>query len=151
MQPSQLLRKLAAYPRQNELAAARREVGRIERSLFMIDPSILGTLFEHGLDPGKRAELGAHYTDRDKISARPHDRHGRARRGERDAGRMIWRARRCCRSSPQASDRAPGQHDTSEPVVRRHVAHRPNHLAGQSVQMYRGDSREACGDTPCKD
>ena len=36
MRPSQL-RKLAAYPRQNELAAALREVGRIERSLFMID------------------------------------------------------------------------------------------------------------------
>ena len=32
-----------------------------------IDPSILGTLFERGLDPGKRAQLGAHYTDRDKI------------------------------------------------------------------------------------
>ena len=33
-----------------------------------IDPSILGTLFERGLDPGKRAQLGAHYTDRDKIT-----------------------------------------------------------------------------------
>ena len=32
-----------------------------------IDPSILGTLFERGLDPGKRAQLGAYYTDRDKI------------------------------------------------------------------------------------
>ena len=32
-----------------------------------IDPSILGTLFERGLDPGKRTQLGAHYTDRDKI------------------------------------------------------------------------------------
>ena len=32
-----------------------------------IDPSILGTLFERGLDPGKRAQLGAHYADRDKI------------------------------------------------------------------------------------
>ena len=32
-----------------------------------IDPSILGTLFERGLDPGKRVQLGAHYTDRDKI------------------------------------------------------------------------------------
>ena len=32
-----------------------------------IDPSLLGTLFERGLDPGKRAQLGAHYTDRDKI------------------------------------------------------------------------------------
>ena len=37
MRPSQILRKLAAYPRQNEMAAALREVGRIERSLFMID------------------------------------------------------------------------------------------------------------------
>ena len=32
-----------------------------------IDPSILGTLFERGLDPRKRSQLGAHYTDRDKI------------------------------------------------------------------------------------
>ena len=32
-----------------------------------VDPSILGTLFERGLDPNKRAQLGAHYTDRDKI------------------------------------------------------------------------------------
>ena len=32
-----------------------------------IDPSILGTLFERGLDPGKRSQLGAHYTDRNKI------------------------------------------------------------------------------------
>ena len=32
-----------------------------------IDPSILGTLFERGLDPAKRAQLGAHFTDRDKI------------------------------------------------------------------------------------
>ena len=30
-------------------------------------PSILGTLFERGLDPDKRSQLGAHYTDRDKI------------------------------------------------------------------------------------
>lgn len=32
-----------------------------------IDPSILGTLFEAGLDPDKRSQLGAHYTDRAKI------------------------------------------------------------------------------------
>lgn len=32
-----------------------------------IDPTIFGTLFERGLDPGKRSQLGAHYTDRDKI------------------------------------------------------------------------------------
>ena len=32
-----------------------------------VDPSIMGTLFERGLDPSKRSQLGAHYTDRDKI------------------------------------------------------------------------------------
>ena len=32
-----------------------------------VDPSILGTLFERGLDPDKRSQLGAHYTDADKV------------------------------------------------------------------------------------
>jgi type II restriction/modification system DNA methylase subunit YeeA len=31
------------------------------------DTSIFGTLFERGLDPDKRSQLGAHYTDRDKV------------------------------------------------------------------------------------
>ncbi|MBP6655312.1 Tn3 family transposase [uncultured Bradyrhizobium sp.] len=35
--PSQILRKLASYPRQNDLAVALREVGRVERTLFMIE------------------------------------------------------------------------------------------------------------------
>jgi TnpA family transposase len=35
--PSLILRKLASYPRQNELAVALREIGRVERTLFMID------------------------------------------------------------------------------------------------------------------
>ena len=48
MRPSQILRQLAAYPRQNELAAALREVGRVERSLFMMD----GTT-----DPGMRRRV----------------------------------------------------------------------------------------------
>ena len=38
-----------------------------KRDWSEIDPSILGTLFERGLDPDKRSQLGAHYTDRDKI------------------------------------------------------------------------------------
>lgn len=37
------------------------------RDWSQIDPSILGTLFERGLDPDKRSQLGAHYTDREKI------------------------------------------------------------------------------------
>ena len=32
-----------------------------------IEPAILGTLFERGLDPEKRGQLGAHYTDHEKI------------------------------------------------------------------------------------
>src|SRR3546814_17407550 len=38
-----------------------------QRDWSQIDPSNLGTLFERGLDPAKRSQLGAHYTDRDKI------------------------------------------------------------------------------------
>lgn len=41
------------------------EVARLDWS--NIEPSIMGTLFERGLDPDKRSQLGAHYTDRDKI------------------------------------------------------------------------------------
>ncbi len=32
-----------------------------------IEPAILGTLFERGLDPAKRRQIGAHYTDMDSI------------------------------------------------------------------------------------
>ena len=52
MRPSQLLRKLAAYPRQNELAAALREVGRIERSLFMIEWTTDPDVRRRALVPG---------------------------------------------------------------------------------------------------
>ena len=41
-------------------AAARLDWSRVE-------PAILGTLFERGLDPDKRGQLGAHYTDHEKI------------------------------------------------------------------------------------
>lgn len=42
-------------------------IAAAEKEWEEIDPSILGTLFERGLDPDKRSQLGAHYTDRDKI------------------------------------------------------------------------------------
>lgn len=32
-----------------------------------VDPSIIGTLFERGLDPAKRSQLGAHFTGREDI------------------------------------------------------------------------------------
>ena len=37
MQPSQLLKKLAARRRQHNLALALQEIGRVERALFIID------------------------------------------------------------------------------------------------------------------
>jgi len=49
--PSRILRKLAAYPRQNDLAAALREVGRIERTLFIIE-----WLLDTGMQ--RRAQVG---------------------------------------------------------------------------------------------
>jgi len=41
------------------------EIARLNWSA--VDPSIFGTLFERGLDPSKRAQLGAHYTSRQDI------------------------------------------------------------------------------------
>ena len=40
-------------------------VSRLDWS--QVEPAIFGTLFERGLDPSKRAQLGAHYTDRESI------------------------------------------------------------------------------------
>ncbi|MBI3271814.1 MAG: class I SAM-dependent DNA methyltransferase [Planctomycetes bacterium] len=47
------------------------ELGSIRQAALLdwsaVDPSILGTLFERGLDPDKRSQLGAHYTSREDI------------------------------------------------------------------------------------
>ena len=37
------------------------------RDWSQVEPAIFGTLFERSLDPGKRAQIGAHYTSRDDI------------------------------------------------------------------------------------
>jgi len=44
-----------------EDVAALKAASRLDWSA--IEPSIFGTLFERGLDPAKRSQLGAHYTD----------------------------------------------------------------------------------------
>lgn len=49
--PNQILSKLAACPQQNSLALALREVGRLERSIFMLD--WLGDI-----DLQRRAQIG---------------------------------------------------------------------------------------------
>jgi hypothetical protein len=41
------------------------EAARLDWSA--VDPSIFGTLFERGLDPAKRSQLGAHFTGKDDI------------------------------------------------------------------------------------
>jgi type II restriction/modification system DNA methylase subunit YeeA len=55
----------------NALPLTREDIALIReaagRDWAEIDPSIFGTLFERGLDRDKRSQLGAHYTDRDKI------------------------------------------------------------------------------------
>jgi hypothetical protein len=53
------------------LPLTRDEVPLIERvsrlDWSQVEPAIFGTLFERGLDPSKRSQLGAHYTDREAI------------------------------------------------------------------------------------
>src|ERR1700730_8025710 len=54
-------------PLQSSELAMLREVSQLDWS--QIEPAIFGTLFERGLDPDKRTQLGAHYTDRDSINS----------------------------------------------------------------------------------
>jgi len=56
-----LFAAIAVPPLAVDDVAALRAASNLDWSA--IDPSILGTLFERGLDPGQRAQLGAHYTD----------------------------------------------------------------------------------------
>jgi len=43
-------------------------IGRVSKlDWSQIEPAIFGTLFERGLDPDQRTQLGAHYTDRTSI------------------------------------------------------------------------------------
>lgn len=51
----------ATLPLQSDDIAALITVARLDWT--EVEPSIFGTLFERGLDPSKRSQLGAHYTD----------------------------------------------------------------------------------------
>jgi len=50
-----------AFPLESDEIKRLAKVARLDWSA--IEPSIFGTLFERGLDPAKRSQLGAHYTD----------------------------------------------------------------------------------------
>jgi hypothetical protein len=56
-----LFKTITVPPLQADDVAALKSASALNWSA--IDPSIFGTLFERGLDPGKRSQLGAHYTD----------------------------------------------------------------------------------------
>ncbi len=56
----------AAPPLVAEDVARLREVALLD--WLAVEPSLLGTLFEGGLHPSRRRQLGAHYSDRDAIS-----------------------------------------------------------------------------------
>ena len=74
IKPSDLLKKLSSYPRQNELAVALREIGRLERSLFMLRWMIdeqLQLRVQLGLNKGE-----AHHALKRAISF---NRHGEIR------------------------------------------------------------------------
>jgi TnpA family transposase len=57
--PSALMRRLAAYPKQNALAKTLREIGRLERTLFTLDWII---------DPALRRRSNAGLSDEGKTS-----------------------------------------------------------------------------------
>jgi len=54
-----------ALPLEQDEVGRLLEVSRLDWS--NIEPSIFGTLFERGLDPSKRSQLGAHFTDAGSI------------------------------------------------------------------------------------
>ena len=83
------------------------EVGRLDWAL--IEPAIFGTLFERGLDPDRRAQLGAHYTDRasiwrlvEPVIIRPLRREYEAMQA-RVTG-LLLSGRRVTRATPPESD-----------------------------------------------
>lgn len=55
----------------NAIPLSASEIGQVYEAAKLdwseMDPALFGTLFEGGLDPDKRSQLGAHYTDSDKI------------------------------------------------------------------------------------
>ena len=51
-------------PTQHEITRIK-EAAKLEWD--QVDPSIFGTLFERGMDPDKRSQLGAHYTSQEDI------------------------------------------------------------------------------------
>jgi type II restriction/modification system DNA methylase subunit YeeA len=60
-----LFRDDATVPLREEDLQILREAAHVDWSA--VEPAILGTLFERAMDPNKRSQLGAHYTDKISI------------------------------------------------------------------------------------
>ncbi|MCE9549787.1 MAG: class I SAM-dependent DNA methyltransferase [Betaproteobacteria bacterium] len=60
-----LFEKIESLPLETSEIKILHEAAKLDWS--DIEPSIFGTLFERGLDPSKRSQLGAHYTDQQSI------------------------------------------------------------------------------------
>jgi TnpA family transposase len=92
MAPSQLLKKFAAYPRQHELAVALREIGRIERTLFIIE-----WLLDHQASRSGRGRTAAGQSELCARSARaylaarvgPHPAHWRIQVAAANQGQPV--------------------------------------------------------------
>jgi hypothetical protein len=83
------------------------EVSKLNWAL--IEPAIFGTLFERGLDPDQRAQLGAHYTDRDAtwglvepVILRPLRREFAAMQGR--VTELIHSGRKVTKKTPRANN-----------------------------------------------
>ena len=119
--PSQLLRKFAAYPRQHELAVALREIGRVERTLFIVDWLL-------DADMQRRANTGLN---------RPAQGRGSSRAQERPPDRTPGR-------NPRPLQRGPAlPHGRAQPARRHHhlLEYRPSRRSGQTAATRRPDGR----------
>lgn len=134
--PSQLLKKLSAYSPQNELALALREVGRVERTLFIlrwISEAPLQRRAQAGLNKGeahhslKRA-IAPSPARRDQRSylRRPALPHGRAQSPRRDHHSLEHRSPRRNRSRPHCLRRAAGPGTPCSCLPPRLGAHQPH-------------------------
>jgi TnpA family transposase len=85
MPSSQLLKKFAAYPRQHELALALREIGRIERTLFIIDWLL-------DADMQRRAQIGLNKGEAHHALKTPCASGGRAKSaiGPSKVSTTVW-------------------------------------------------------------
>ena len=118
---SQLLRKFAAYPRQHDLAVALREIGRVERTLFIVDWLL-------DADMQRRANSSLNRTEQGRGSSRPQERPP-----DRAPGR-----------NPRPLQRGPAlPHGRAQPArCHRHLLeYRPSRRSGQTAETRRPDGR----------